>query len=339
MTRRDRILEYGLVAIVAVLIWLYAEGAIVQEYPKDGTRAVQIRVEVTGDDLVILEQPVTEVQLQFRGSAAEISELEGILAGTLTLRPDITAVGEQRPVLRDLVMLSPELAKLHVNLLTNHKPKTLQFTIDRLVTRKVNLVFVPSIDLEPDTLKISPQQIDVRLPQMLAETLGPNTSFEVEPVEDLQTLARGVPLAGQVARLKLPAVLAQNPYASYISISPSQVELAFTIKSDEIEGVVKVVDVQLLVPETTQDKFRVVLHDESKVFHNVKVSGPAALVTEVVNSKKPMVSAFIKLGADLLGREAGGKDYITANVQFDKPEGLKVLPAKTTVRFKVERIE
>ena len=337
MTRRDRILEYILVMLVTVLIWLYAEGAIVQEYPTDGTRSVTVKVQVENPDLVILEEPTTEVQLQFRGSAGEISKLEAKLSGGLTLRPEISEPGEQRPVLRDLVMESPELADLHVNLLNNHQPRALKFTVDRMVSRQVNLVFVPKVDLVPDTLKINPQQVQVRLPQILADRLGPNPSFEVEPVDDLLSLPQGVPLASRVARVQIPAELAATPYSSFISIKPSQVELAFTIDRKEVEAKLELVEVKHMLPDQAVGKYRVILSKDSKVLRNVTIIGPSALV-EDAKQRKVRVDAFLALDIDRLGREAG-KGEFSANVQFIKPQELKVNSDTTTVRYKVERIE
>ncbi len=337
MKRRDRILEYGLVLLVTVLIWLYAEGAIVQEYPNDGTRTVPVKVQVKNPELVVLESPETEVQLQFRGSAAEISQLETILSSGLTLRPEISETGEQRPVLRELVMNAPELADLHVNLLNNHQPRSLKFTVDRLVKRKVNLVFVPKVDLVPDTLKISPQQIEVSLPQSMVKALGPNISFEVEPEDDLLELPQGVPLASRVARVKVPENLAQSPHASFIAMNPSQVELAFTIDRKEVEDKLKLVEVKHLLPDQAIGKYRVILNNDSKVLRNVTIIGPAALVKDA-KEKKVRVEAFLAIDIDRLGVVAG-KGEQSANIQFIKPQELKVVSETTTVRYKVERID
>ncbi len=66
-----------LVTLISVLVWLYAEGAMVQTYPR---QRIAVDLVAPPGSRLALEPDRTEAFVSFRGSAAQLQELKARLA-------------------------------------------------------------------------------------------------------------------------------------------------------------------------------------------------------------------------------------------------------------------
>lgn len=325
-----RIPDYLLVTLIAVLIWIYAEGRNVQTYtPAD---AVPIEVDLADEDMVITEQSPERVGVRFRGTAGELAKIKRVLADGFRLELGVSEPGEKSLPMVDELRGAERLAGLNVSIVAA-EPSTLQLTVDRLVTESVPVVFQPAdVELGEPAVPL-PSQVRLTVPERLLDEVGEELSDMVltaAPLAPIAPLRQGVEHTVR-ARVVLPMVLENNPH---VRVEPEEVDLTFTIDKKEDSVTLPSVPVWNLAPTHDRNRFEIDLEDDR--LRDVEVTGPSEMIQRVRDRAIPVV-AILRLSSDDL--TSGLDKENTGTVTFDLPPELNVDSPTTSVRYTVRRLE
>ena len=326
-----RIPDYALVTLITVLIWLYAEGRNVAAFVPP--QPVPVRATLTAEDLIIIDQQPERVIPRFKGATSELDKLKRALRFGFRLEVTDTEPGTKSIVLAQALRTADPIADLNVSLISV-EPETMQLEIDRLATRSVAVNFEPEqVQLVSGTQSVEPAQVQLTAPEGLLERAGIELSelvLEAEPLQDLAALPPGEPQTVR-AQVVLPEPLADHPH---VRVSPSEVELSFTIDRKEETLVLPTVPVQVLALPSDMSRYTVRMAEGSRLLRDVRVSGPTELIRKLRNHEV-RVHALLPLSSDDLAQGVGEESV--ANVIFDAPPGLRVRSDDTAVRFTIGR--
>lgn len=326
MTLTRRLQNYGLVTLIAVLIWLYAESQDVRSNEKVAVSAA-IPMQV-GNDLVVdvADSPnnTVRVELTVKGNTARLQDLRELLSaagrlplplrasdlpegreGVLQVMPLLmrTSLGEDKPTLRDLGITVEDV-----------QPREVAVVVSQLVTARVEVAFSPQgVEIRPDR-KIDPPQVAVTMPAVLRERLaGSQDALFVEavvPRSQLERLPEGEPHT-ITARLESPPVLK----ARHVQLSRQTVDVTFTIASKkQTIKLDKPVPVWLMAPLSELQLYDVALDEQSRVLRDVTITGPRDLMASLNDpARKLRVVGRLSLDKDALDKaiNAGGKGEAT----------------------------
>lgn len=322
--------DYLLVTLITALIWLYAEGRNVQTYSP--ASPVPVRVQLPGDDLVVMEQRPERFSMQFRGAQSELDRVRRALGSGMTLELTQMEPGEFSVVMSEHLPEADPIAGLSVNV-TTVDPPMMQLKVDRLVTREIELAFTPrEVQLAGDSLAIEPERVSVTIPESRLDDLGDaeQRQLQVEPSVPLRLLPAGQQQTVR-GRVQLPPELADDPH---VEVDPQEVQLTFTIDTRDDSVTLPSVPVWVTAPPSDLENYEIRLDEESRVLRDVQVSGPSDLVQRVRDGSLRVV-ATLWLSSDDLARAVD--DSATATVTFPLPPALTVSAETTSVRYTVTR--
>ncbi len=309
-----RLQNLGLITLITLLIWLYAEAQNVrQESAELLVRLPDVIGQATVVDPTDRREPI-RVAVELRGNSARLSELRATLAGLGVIELPLEAahlpqndagIGpiDLRPLLQRASLTprggsGPRLADLGVSL-DSVEPVSINVRIDQLVEKNVDVVFRPEgVQIDSASLKIDPPQVVLVLPQSLVEQYSSAQDvFKLEatvPQVDLPKLPPGVKQTVN-AQLAIPQVL----QSEYTQLKTNTVDVTFTIASQTESHVLGVVPVWLLAPPSELQRYQVTLAEDSRVLNDVTVTGPRQLVDQLrAGDTKLRVVGRIELTAD-----------------------------------------
>ena len=326
MTFTRKLQNYGLVTLVTVLIWLYAEGQDVSRDKVPLTVAVPTEVgQDTVVDLADLSTTSLQVQLTVKGNTSRLRDLSTRLGatgrltlpltmndlpegreGVLQLEPLLlrAPLGEGGPTLRDLGIIVEDV-----------QPREVAVVVSRLVPYDAEVKFQPQgVEIKPDR-KIDPPQVSMKLPRSLLERLSASQDAifveAVVPRGQLDRLPEGEPHT-ITARLELPPVLAQD---RHVRLNQQTVDVTFTILSKkQTTKLSKPVPVWLMAPSSEMKLYDVTLDEQSRVLRDVTITGPRDLIAKLNDPQRAMrVVARLALDKDALDKaiNAGGAGEAT----------------------------
>lgn len=274
----------GVVLVVSLLIWLWAEAESVS------TLAVTARVEfVVGEsDLYPRAEetpaptarpttPAVGVRLRVRGSALALEQAQRLLAQTVKLSPGMpgmpTEPGTQAVQLLEAIENQPDFKRAGLRIV-DIEPATASLKLDRLLTRSVPLRFSQPGVATTGQVTISPEQVKLRFPKALEPFAAPDLALAVaiDPaVLDRAEDGRAITLP---ARVVLPQALLGDPA---VSVDSELVRVQLTLRSRTERWTVENVPVQLMIDPAALESFAISMTPGS--LGSVVVSGPTEVLT------------------------------------------------------------
>ncbi len=312
----------GLTTLIAVLIWLYAEG---QDVRRSEPRRVELRLPArVGQDTVVdwADGSLTKyATVSFKGSSAALTELEARLEPSGVIRLPLTAgeLPEGPRATFDLkamlaqARLDPDaasgrtIADLGVSVDTVDPAQAI-FTIEKLVERELRVVFQPEgVRLGP-SVTIEPPEIPATLPRSLAERYASSPdALYLEAIAQPGQLADMPEGVAQTLTLNLqPAGVLEG--ARHVKLAQRTAEVTFTVRGQTDTHQLRLVPVWLRVPPSETQRYDVTLAEDSRVLAEVTINGPKDLIERLradnlerrANGPKLRVVAVFSLTADEL---------------------------------------
>jgi hypothetical protein len=319
--------------VVAVLVWIFAEGESL------ATRSIDMTVAIASDpagDLII--RPVDP---NFRGIArvrleATVRMLDTVTAAVgekITLTPGTPGVpnepGDQRVIdLREVMSNLPEL-KGYGSTVADVQPKSIVVSVTRLVTRDLPVrlempagVNVP-LDGEP-TLALKTATIRGPEPALAAIPEGSVLVARVTE-EQLRRLKSDGPQT-IAAQLQVPLGLRS---ASPVTLVPETVNVTLRFRSSVETLKLATVPVWFSMPPT-EDNGRWGVQIQDKFLSDVTLSGPSEEIARV-RAGQTLVKAMVELSSDDLSKGITSKQATFVGL----PPSLSVSAPSTTVRVKI----
>jgi hypothetical protein len=283
----ERVETVVMVTVIAVLVWLYAEGENVQPYNNE---RLQVKfVAPPGQDLAI-DPSRTEVLASFRASSGKYRAFKDMVGrGAISVEvSDKDNASEQVVVLKD-VLGQTSLVDIGINLLETDPPtKTLRVERIEEVTLPIEVDWGDLELAQPPTKE--PLEAVVKLPASLAsQAEGQKLVAKLDP-EELKRLAVNVPLTREVPLALPPALQA----AKGVTLNGQTVKVTFTIKNQTDTFVPPSIPIHLNAPPPVFDQYSIELDQEQRVLAGVTLTG-AANVIETIKSGEVKVWAELRL--------------------------------------------
>ena len=314
---RQEIQAYLIAAVVAALIWLYAEA----NTASSGSINVTVTFEPQAEHLFVVQENL-EIQVDYKiptGKKSELSALEQPYRLPVT---DDASVISLKEALSDY----EPLKKLGVSI-EDVQPSPVTIEVLRTINKQLPIRFVDN-DLSrfrnlPQVL--DPQQATVRLPESffdqypeleLEARLPPNGEYPPGVVQEKQVTI-GLP----------PEVDAELPNGFVTAIEPPTTKVSFTIR-EQNKKIKKRVDVHLQFNPALLSRYVPKL-DTNQASRIVELSGPIEVINRIDNGDTP-VKLFVELTLDDM--EMG---EVTKPIQMIEIPKVKLLsqPESVTIRI------
>jgi hypothetical protein len=272
---REQFLTYGLVTVVALLIWYWA-AAETRDQDRRTFRLVfepapqtEQTVNSGGIDKVTVEMEGSRLALQ---RAAELADRQRI---SLTTGNELPTEGQHRLDFVELLESHKPLTDTGVRILSTD-PASVQIDIDRLVPVTVEIKAVTP-GVEPENLTIDPPQAVVKLPSRLRDRAGENLAVEVHiPQTRLDRLEPGVMNTVENLKLRLAGPLGN---VRPVRIEPPRATVTFTVRSRIKETTLPTVRVQIAGPPEDNDEYAVEI--ENNTLTDVTVKADRELISQI----------------------------------------------------------
>jgi len=313
----ERIQTIFVVSLATVLIWLYAEG---QNPAESAEMRILVRLEASDDSNLIVQQdsPV-QIDLVVQGSTRAMRELQTSISGPLSLQLGqgmlTTAAGPHQVPMLDVLLAHTSFSGRDL-LLQHVEPSVLEYTIDRWVSRVIEVLPEdPGVDIELlEPITCEPSAVELRIPESL---------LDGRSIEDLQVIAvprqeallnlRGGDINRIEADLQVPGVADSNA----VRLSVERVTMTLAIGSTRIEMVKTSVPVHLVMTPLDQPRYDISLQEP--IISELRLSGSQELIDQV-NAGQYKITARVILTSDDLARGITQKVISFAHL----PNGLRV---------------
>ena len=334
----QRFKTLGLVTVVTAIVWIFAEGEVLQ------TEQVQVDVAMrSGSSQLWLSAGGStnwsgRVRVTLEGPATAIDAIRPRLSEPIEL-----LCGEELPddpddysiLLATALNLDQVFAGTGVAVIDT-QPATLDIVIDELVQRPAIVeARAPGnqADATPlvETATVSiPMRSISRIPEPLkvVAQLSPEELARLVPGRPERVTA--VPLLPPDSLLGVPGV----------SIEPAASDVRVTVRTQVTEKILESVFVQLREPPATRELFSIVVAEGEEVIRNVRVTGPVRLVEQIGPGGAYQPVAVLALTPEVLQRGVaeGGLLALEARIE-GLPEGVSWDASDRTVRVTVSRRE
>lgn len=277
--------NYGIITIVAVLIWFWAAGE------------TRMRSEVNALVHFVVPDPqqwVTtptqrDVRIELDGTHRSIDlaakEASAPLDIELPARQQRLTINLLDELRRNAVLEDTGVQVLSVD------PLTMTIDIDEIIQAPA-IVKPKFIGAQTTDVKVVPPNVEISMPQTIRRTLAENISVEAFiNRDDIKDLEPGV-LHTMDVPLRLPEGLGSNPD---VTVRPSIVEVSFELVSQTYEHLLDRVRIQVAGPPQDFGQYDIQL--TPNVLNNVNIVADADLIAKIA-AKEAKVFAVIYLSAN-----------------------------------------
>jgi hypothetical protein len=320
-------------ALVAALLWLYAENEDTKFYKL----ALDVRLVAPANrSLYISPDTSIPVTVSLRCSASQFALLQQRYARGAPFMLAVTedpAKIEKTASLRDLLQQDRRLTDLGVIL--DVQPESLTMVVERMTTRKLRVVVDPG-NLEtdgPPTPSVAEAVVTLR--QSLADQLDKDKEAHLTarfPGRLLDAARVGTLEFGKQQTVEATLLPPPGYEAAGVAIEPPRVSLTFTPvqRTDTWEDPLVLVQVQ--GPLNELSKYTVTAKKDNVV---VTLTGPRAIIGRL-RDHKLLVTAFLPFGSGDLEKDAGKGD-LSKPVEFGLPAGVTVVGQPPTIGYSVTK--
>lgn len=328
----DKLQTSFVVTLIAVLVWLYAEGEAVSQHqiqlqvkfvPPPGRPLLVERDRTASNDAPML------VWMTFIGSSGQRSQVEqivseGALEIMVTDRPD-AETPEQTVALRD-ALADSRLGNLGISIV-NTTPDTVSLWVEPLVTEEIG-VQVATGDLQlaqPPTPE--PVKVNITVPARLADEAQNLKLIADLTREDLSQYEVNTQQTLPAVPLRLPQPL-QRPG---VVLERDTVAVTFTIRKQIDSVTLTAVPIHINAPPLVLEQYRIRLPEDQMVLPDVRLAGPADVIDRI-RRKDVRVWAELRPSVDELD---DGVQSLTAHLNV--PPGVTLETPLPQIQVEVTR--
>lgn len=329
---RNALNTIGLVAVVTVLIWVWAEA----ESLSSVVMTPRVVFEAQAPDIAVrvLDPDWHEAtRVRMEGSTVAIDTAGRLLASTLRLVPGVGRVpatpGEHMVDLREVIRNHPDFKRTGATLV-EATPAAVTIQVTRLVTREIPVsVDLSGVEVEGD-VTVTPPVVSVRMSEEMAERVD---SEEIGGLAVLEAEERGR-LQGEGPhtvrlRVRLPPSLAD---AERMTMNPDRVSVTFRVRKRVESLRLPTVPVWIQIPPTEGMRWDVEVLDP--LLTDVTVTGPSDLIGRVQRREIVPVAQVI-LSSDELEARVEEKEAVFERL----PSALEFSVDNPVVRLRITRRE
>ncbi|MEX0655722.1 MAG: hypothetical protein WD534_08710 [Phycisphaeraceae bacterium] len=313
----DKVQTGVIVSVIAVLVWLYAEGEAVQERPKQ----IEIQFVAAGSGPVGIDpsRPFL-IGVTFQASTGQMAQVEHLLSQgpvQIPVAPREDADSPMQTVVLREALERSMLGELGVNI-RETSPATWQVAVEPLETVELDVTLeVAQPELVGPRPRIEPSRVAVTVP-----------ASQRARVAELQAVARlddvGALEPDQQHTVDLRVSLSEAVNLRWMRVQPETVEVTFTLREQTDTVTLTSVPIEVQVSPLLLRRYMIDVSDEHMVLRDVVLTGPADEIDRIRRKERP-IRAYLRPTADELDR---GVEML--NVDLDKPSAVAIetpLPA------------
>ncbi len=321
MTRKlfDKLETWVVVTVITVLIWLYAEGAIVETYTR---QKVTIQFVGAGDVPVAIEPAVVTPLVTFRASGPtfqKFKERTDSAPITIPLQP-----GDENLQTVDIAdRLEQEVFNELGIVLDEADPETEDVSVRRLVEVRVPITVRDSeVELERPPA-IEPNTVTFTVPEDLAPRLSRQSAY----VDLNDAIRNNPPEPGVQDQQTLAIEWPDGIETRWTKADAEEALVTYRIEKVDATLTVPTVPLELLVP--TDFPFDIRTENNERVINNVEVTGPSDTLERIAAGELEIqaVLRFKNIAELSEGRQ-------TVDVTFITPPGVTTALQQQTVILK-----
>lgn len=326
---------YTIVTVIAVLVWLYAEGENV--VTESATITVQF---VSGPEVLVEPTTLNNVSIKFESSTSKLADVRA--AATRPIKVNVIPDPQNRDQqvnLRDRLQDSTAFSELRV-VITEVDPARPTVRVELLKTRNdVEIIVPPQSDLDlVGPPLVNPAKVAVQVPEGYTRPADGGTplvdldklvlAVRLSDIKDLAAAPKGVPLTREVP-VTLPDNLRLYPN---ITITPPRVTVTLTIRKQTATGKVPSVPIRVIMPIVEANKYEVIPEpNQSFLPEDVELSGPRDVIDKIVAKELP-------LSADLRLSSAELDQGITSKLlEINRPAGVDLVSPPPRLTFTIKK--
>lgn len=330
---KSSIETFIVVTVIAMLIWLYAEGESVKE-----TTDYEVTVRFTSEGQDVLIEPVDrQVLISFSASTGQVQLLDDLLkrgdgAIDIPLVDQSASTGSplQKVVLKErlgtILQSGPGIE------ITQVDPAVVDVSVQQMARIRLPVeVRRPDVQLASD-MTVTPPQVSVRLPASAAPAAEGEKLIARLDLVDLSGRAANTEHIIDVP-LELPPSLSGQP----IEWPIKSVEVRFKIERPTATHTLTTVPIHISVPPLLLKQYTIDLPPDKLVLTDVKLSGQAKAI-DLIRAGEFKVWAQVVPTADDLEAQLR-EDAEPLPLGFHLPPGVRLESQPERVRLKVARVE
>ena len=302
------------VTLVTVLVWLYAEGAIVKTYARQRVRLVFVP---QGAATLAIEPASTTVYVNFRGSSSQHQTFEQITAADVA----IEIAGDEGTSQR--INIAQQLEQEVFNLVgADLESVTPEEVIDLRVRPLVEIEVPVEISAEGFSFATPPTPDPLAVRLTVPEPLADRARRIVLPLGPALRRDPAVPGTQDFRRLDvdIPPAL-DDPFTELLT---PEVEVNFTLSDVEARATLSAVPLYTEAPLAFG--YAVRARGDAKTLDDVVITGPQELIDRVLDPADPLtVNAEIRLH-DISALSPGSR---SVPVFFNTPPGITAPELRT----------
>ena len=343
-TLLDKAETFGIVTVVAVLVWLYAEGASTTERNREPVRVRFVAPDGQERDYAVDPDQAVSLNVSFRGSGGQVQRFNDLVRDPLEVPVEPPQLGQTTRT----VVLADELARTDLgelglsNLVV--EPPTYEVRMRRLETVSLPVhVQSRGLRLDPETTpQATPDRVQVTAPADVVARLS--EAVVLAPLDaDVAGAGAGGGAAGaadpsagreRVARnvtLRWPEAI--DRASPWTRLSTDVVRVNYTLADPEATVIVPRVPLYVNLPVGTQETYRVTPNGGQKFLFDVELRGPRGVIDRIAEGDPDYpVTAEVRI-SDVAGIET----VTSAQPVVVPPPGVTVVGAPPRIGVRVER--
>ncbi len=327
------------VTVVAVLVWLYAEGASTKERSREPVSIRFVAPDGRERDFAVSPNQAVSASVSFKGSSGQVQKFLDLVRDPieLTVEPPDSEQNTRTLVLADAMVRNADFAKLGLGSIAV-EPATWEVTMRPMVTATLRVeVEEGDVALDPATTPVAtPDTVEITAPVDVVDALGEAVVVArldrgALPEPALDPTAGGREKVARNIVLEFPrGVDRRSPWTR---ISNQVVRVNYTLADPDATVMVKRVPLYVNLPVGTQQAYRVIPNDGQQFLFDVELRGPKGLIDRIDEGDPDYpVTAEIRI------RDVAGIERVTDEQPVVvAPPGVTVVGSPARVGLRVER--
>ena len=334
----QKVETFVVVTVVAMLVWLYAEGASTKDVSRAPVSVRFVAPDGRERDFAISPDQAISVAVSFRASSGQEQRFRELARDPIEVTVEPPAMGEpERTLVLADELSRAALAELGIsNIVVD--PPTSDIRMRQLITKTLPVrVETGGLRLDPDTSPVAtPDEVEVTAPADVIANLGDAVAV-ARLDRGAGDGATGDPVTAgreRVARnisLELPAGIdRQSPWTR---LSVPAVRVNYTLADPEATTTVKEVPIYVNLPVGTQQRYRVTPNDGQHFLFDVELRGPRGIIERIAAGDPAYpVTAEIRI------TDVSGIESLTSwQPTVVPPAGVTVVGSPPLIGLRVER--
>lgn len=327
------------VTVVAMLVWLYAEGASTKDRSREPVSVRFVAPDGRERDFAVSPDQAVSASVSFKGSSGQVQNFLDLVRDPieLTVEPPDAGQSARTLVLADALVRNDEFAKLGLGNIVV-EPATWEVVMRPLVTVTLPVrVEIGDLPLDPATTPVAtPDSVEITAPADVLDDLGDAVVVARLDRGALAGLSEDPATGGRekVARniaLEFPATIDRR--SPWTRLSNQVVRVNYTLADPDATVTVERVPLYVNLPVGTQLVYRVTPNDGQKFLFDVELRGPKGLIDRIAAGDPAYpVTAEIRI------KDLSGIESITDEQPvIVPPAGVTVVGSPPRVGLRVER--